>query len=76
MLFDIVQKVLDLQLVDKLAIPTVFGYAKTNEQFASLLEDAGETENFMALANKMDGKTGRVYTVMGDGELAEGSGCY
>lgn len=27
----------------------------------------------MALANKMDGKTGRVYTVMGDGELAEGS---
>ena len=29
----------------------------------------------MALANKMDGKTGRVYTVMGDGELAEGSVC-
>ena len=27
----------------------------------------------MALANKMDGKTGRVYTVMGDGELAKGS---
>lgn len=27
-LFDIVQKVLDLQLVDKLAIPAVFGYAK------------------------------------------------
>ena len=27
----------------------------------------------MALANKMDGKTGRGYTVMGDGELAEGS---
>ena len=53
LLFDIVQKVLDLQLVDKLAIPTVFGYAKTNEQFASLLEDAGETENFMALANKI-----------------------
>lgn len=27
----------------------------------------------MALAGKMDGKTNRVYTVMGDGELAEGS---
>ncbi|MCD8019073.1 MAG: transketolase [Clostridiales bacterium] len=27
----------------------------------------------MALANKMDGRTNRVYTVMGDGELAEGS---
>lgn len=27
----------------------------------------------MALAEKMDGKSGRVYTVMGDGELAEGS---
>jgi transketolase len=27
----------------------------------------------MALASKMDGKTNRVYTVMGDGELAEGS---
>ena len=27
----------------------------------------------MALANKMDGKTGRDYTVMGDCELAEGS---
>lgn len=27
----------------------------------------------MALAGKMDGKTYRVYTVMGDGELAEGS---
>lgn len=27
----------------------------------------------MALANKMDDRPGRVYTVMGDGELAEGS---
>lgn len=27
----------------------------------------------MALAGKMDGKSNRVYTVMGDGELAEGS---
>jgi len=27
----------------------------------------------MALANKMDGRNNRVYTVMGDGELAEGS---
>ena len=27
----------------------------------------------MALAGKMDGKKNRVYTVMGDGELAEGS---
>ncbi|MCA5010598.1 transketolase, partial [Clostridioides difficile] len=27
----------------------------------------------MALAGKMDGRTYRVYTVMGDGELAEGS---
>lgn len=27
----------------------------------------------MALASKMDGKTRRVYTVLGDGELAEGS---
>ena len=27
----------------------------------------------IALANKMDGKSNRVYTVMGDGELAEGS---
>lgn len=27
----------------------------------------------MALASKMDGRTNRVYTVMGDGELAEGS---
>ncbi len=27
----------------------------------------------MAMANKMDGRSGRVYTVMGDGELAEGS---
>lgn len=27
----------------------------------------------MALAEKMDGKSGRVYAVMGDGELAEGS---
>lgn len=27
----------------------------------------------MALAGRMDGRTGRVYTVMGDGELAEGS---
>ena len=27
----------------------------------------------MALANRMDGRTNRVYTVMGDGELAEGS---
>lgn len=52
-LFDIVQKVLDLQLVDKLAIPAVFGYAKTNEQFASLLEDSGETDNFMALADTL-----------------------
>lgn len=52
-LFDIVQKVLDLQLVDKLAIPSVFGYAKTNEQFASLLEDSGETDNFMALADTL-----------------------
>lgn len=27
----------------------------------------------IALANRMDGRTNRVYTVMGDGELAEGS---
>lgn len=27
----------------------------------------------MALASKMDGRTNRIYTVMGDGELAEGS---
>ena len=27
----------------------------------------------MAKAGKMDGRTYRVYTVMGDGELAEGS---
>ena len=42
-----------------------------------LLRGAGNLQavpvDHRALANRMDGRKNRVYTVMGDGELAEGS---
>lgn len=52
LLFDIIHDVIELQLVEKLAIPAAFGFLENNIIIRALFEEAGEFENLMALENE------------------------
>lgn len=51
-LFDTVYAVIDLQLVEKLAVPAAFGFLENNKTIKDLFVEAGEFNNLMALENE------------------------
>lgn len=53
LLFDMIDKVLDLQIVNKIAIPAISSFARTNDKVASLIEDANQMDNLNNLENIM-----------------------
>lgn len=48
-LLDIVNSLLDLQVAKNVAVPAIFGFVQTNEKVSSMLEEAGQLENVLAL---------------------------
>lgn len=52
LVFEIINDVIDLQLIQKLAVPLAFGFAEHNESLVKMLEEAGQYDNFFALESE------------------------
>lgn len=61
LVFEIVNDVIDLQLIQKLAVPLAFGFAENNEALVKMLEDAGQYDNFFALEQEFTLEDLKVY---------------